>query len=298
MGDDTGKQAFLDRTYSSDDGLTLHLRDYDPGRSATAARLPVICLPGLTRNARDFHRLALILSQEALKPRRVIALDYRGRGLSDWDGNKANYNLVVEAGDVMRACAYLGIDRAVFIGTSRGGLILHFLAVMKPELLAAAVLNDVGPVIEAYGLMQIRDDLNAATAPLSWDQAAETLKMRHGVHFPALTDDDWAEMATAIYRETNGRIASDVDPAIAAQLKTIDFGKPLPDLWTQYQGFDGLPLMVVRGENSALLSEATLLEMAASHADLSVARAPGQGHPPLLHSEPLIRQIKAFLETI
>jgi pimeloyl-ACP methyl ester carboxylesterase len=105
-------------------------------------------------------------------------------------------------------------------------------------------------------------------------------------------------MATAIYRETNGRIAADVDPAIAAQLKTIDFGKPLPDLWTQYQGFDGLPLMVVRGENSALLSEATLLEMAASHADLSVARAPGQGHPPLLHSEPLIQQIKAFLETI
>lgn len=134
--DDTNSRAFQDRTYVSSDGLTLHLRDYDPGSDVTEGRLPVICLPGLTRNSRDFHQLALILSRDPVAPRRVIALDYRGRGLSDWDENKANYNLAVEARDVIEACAYLNIGRAAFIGTSRGGLILHLLAGMNPDLVA------------------------------------------------------------------------------------------------------------------------------------------------------------------
>lgn len=296
--DDMGSQAFVDRTYVSDNGLTLHLRDYDPGQSATKGRLPVICLPGLTRNARDFHPLALILSQQPVAPRRVIALDYRGRGLSDWDENETNYNLLVEAQDVIRACADFGIDNAAFIGTSRGGLILHLLAAMKPELLAACILNDVGPVIEAGGLIQIRDDLNSATTPLTWHEAGEMLKRRHGCHFPALAENDWTEMARAIYREIDGKIVADVDPAIASQWTLVDFSKPLPDLWPQYEAFAGIPLMVVRGEHSALLCEATIQEMAVRHPDLRIARALGQGHPPLLHFEPLLRQVTAFLARI
>ncbi len=296
--DDTNSQAFQDRTCVSSDGLTLHLRDYDPGPEATEGRLPVICLPGLTRNSRDFHQLALILSRDPVIPRRVIALDYRGRGLSDWDENKAIYNLAVEARDVIEACAYLKIDRAAFIGTSRGGLILHLLAGMTSDLVAAAVLNDIGPVIGAEGLMKIRDDLNAARLPHDMEEAAALLKQRHGADFPALSEDDWAEMATAIYRDVDGQLVPDVDPVIAKQLLSIDFTKPVPDLWAQYENFEPLPLMAVRGENSALLSESTLTAMAGRHAGLKIIRVPGQGHPPLLHLEPALSAMRNFLAAI
>jgi pimeloyl-ACP methyl ester carboxylesterase len=294
----TNSQAFQDRTYLSSDGLTLHLRDYDPAPEAAGDRLPVICLPGLTRNSRDFHQLALILSRDPVTPRRVIALDYRGRGLSDWDENKANYNLAVEARDVIEACTYLDIGRAAFIGTSRGGLILHLLAGLKPDLVAAAVLNDIGPVIEAEGLMRIRDDLNTARMPRDMKEAAALLEQRQGADFPALSDADWAEMATAIYRDIDGQLVPDVDPAIARQLLSVDFTKPVPDLWAHYESFRELPLMVIRGENSALLSENTLTAMADRHADLTTVRVPGQGHPPLLHLEPALESIRTFLAAI
>jgi pimeloyl-ACP methyl ester carboxylesterase len=295
---DTDSQAFQHRTYVSSDGLTLHLRDYDPRPTATESRLPVVCLAGLTRNSRDFHALALILSRDPIAPRRVIALDYRGRGLSERDDNKANYNVAVEARDVIEACGSLNIDRAAFIGTSRGGLILHLLAPMKPGLMAAAVLNDIGPVIEAEGLMRIRDDLNTARLPRDIEEAAALLKQRQGADFPALSEGDWAEMANAIYREIDRRLMPDVDPDIAKQLLSIDFTKPVPDLWAHYRSFETLPLMVIRGENSALLSESTLTAMAGRHPDLQTVRIPGQGHPPLPHLEPALSNIRSFLAAL
>ena len=290
--------AFSERMFAAEDGLHLHLRDYHPGPNATESRLPVICLAGLTRNARDFHQLALILSQDARTPRRVIALDYRGRGLSDRDDNKANYNILVEAQDVIHVCAGLGVDRTIFIGTSRGGLILHMLAAIKPDLLAAVVFNDIGPVIEAKGLMQIRDDLNAAIPPRDWEDAARMLQARHGADFPALSEQDWAEMATAIYREIDGSVVADVDPAIASQLMTIDFEKPLPDLWSQFDALANTPVMVIRGEHSALLSETTVEEMMARHAGAQRVWAPEQGHPPLLHLQPMANEIMSFLASV
>lgn len=292
---DTTNRDFIGRTYRSDDGLTLHLRDYDPQVSRARGLLPVICLPGLTRNSRDFHQLAVLLSQDAVAPRRVIALDYRGRGLSNRDEEKANYNLRVEAQDVLTACVHLGIDKAVFIGTSRGGLILHFLIEMEPDLVAGVIFNDIGPEIEAEGLIQIRDDLNGAAGPNDWSDAAAMLKARHASRFPALDDRDWDEMAVAIYREVDGRPRADVDPAIAEQLMSIDFGKPLPTLWRHYDAFADCPLMVIRGENSALLAEKAVAAMAARHPQLSVVSAPGQGHPPLLHIEPVLQRIRSFL---
>ncbi len=169
--------------YGSTDGLRLYARNYQPTGGDTD-RLPVVCLPGLTRNARDFHELALILSHDAAFPRRVMALDYRGRGLSDRDDSKANYNLAVECGDVIAGCAAFGIDRAIFIGTSRGGLILHLVAAIKPELLAGVILNDIGPVIEPAGLMAIRDYLNRDRKPQSWSEAVDILKEITALPFP------------------------------------------------------------------------------------------------------------------
>lgn len=283
--------------YTSSDGLRLYARDYRPDQAAAAGRLPVICLPGLTRNTRDFHPLALLLSRDTTMPRRVIALDSRGRGNSAWDENKANYNLAIEAGDVLAACAALGIERAIFIGTSRGGLILHLIAATRPDLLEAVILNDIGPVLEAEGLARIRDYLNGGRKPADWNEAADILKENHGASFAALAEEDWREMALALYRDIGGRPVADFDPAIAEALKSIDFSQSLPDLWGQFESLSRLPVMLIRGESTLLLSQETAGEMARRHSRLILHAAEGQGHAPLLHLGNIPTTIRAFLAT-
>ncbi|OWV96765.1 hydrolase [Rhizobium sp. R72] len=293
MSVDTARDdSFRTIAYRSDDGLTLFARDYGP---QITHQWPIFCLPGLTRNSRDFHQLALLMSTDPATPRRVIALDYRGRGCSDRDANKANYNLGVETRDVISACQHFGIDRGIFIGTSRGGLILHLLAEMRPDLIAATILNDIGPKIEASGLKRIRDYLDAGATPSDWPEAVAFLKACHGRYFPALDEHDWQEMAAAIYRDVDGRPVADFDPAIAAQLQMMDFEQPLPELWQYYIHLAGKPLMVIKGEYSDLLSDDTLAGMKARHPRLSVLEAPGQGHAPLLHLEPIFRHIRRFV---
>lgn len=292
---DAAAGDFQERFYTSLDGLRLYARDYRPDEAATAGRLPVICLPGLTRNARDFHTLALLLSRDTTAARRVIALDSRGRGNSDRDENKANYNLAIEAGDVIAACAALGIERAIFIGTSRGGLILHLIAATRLELLEAVILNDIGPAIEAAGLARIRDYLNGSRRPADWNEAATILKENHGASFTALEAEDWREMAFTLYRDSGGKPVADFDPEIAEALKSVDFSQPLPDLWAQFESLNQLPLMVIRGENSNLLSEETMREMARRHSGLTSVIAEGQGHAPLLHLASIPTAIQAFL---
>lgn len=292
------KTNFQERRFSASDGLQLYARDYGHDDPRTAASPPVVCLPGLSRNSRDFHLLASKLSTHAEKPRRIIALDYRGRGFSDWDSDKSRYQLPVEAEDVVSACAALDIPRAIFIGTSRGGLILHLLAAMRPDLLAAVVLNDIGPVIEIEGLLQIRKYLEAQPKLRSWEEAVESLKRVHGAAFPALDDTDWRDMAEAIFRKKNGMIAADFDPALIEPLKSMDANTPVPDLWAQFQGFQAIPLMTIRGENSSILSQATVLEMGRQHPDMQSVTAKGQGHAPLLHRTDLLSEITMFIDRI
>ncbi|MBB2694441.1 UNVERIFIED_ORG: pimeloyl-ACP methyl ester carboxylesterase [Rhizobium esperanzae] len=290
---DTG--GFQERYYSSADGLTLYARDYQPEGAATAGRLPVICLPGLTRNSRDFHPLALLLRGDETAPRRVIALDSRGRGNSAWDENKANYNLAVETADVIAACAAFGIERAIFIGTSRGGLILHLIAATRPDLLEAVILNDIGPAIAAAGLALIRDYLNSGRKAANWKETAEILQENHGASFTALAGEDWREMTLALYRDIGGRPVADFDPAIAEALQSVDLSQPLPELWEQFESLSRFPLMLIRGENTALLSKETVEEMVRRHPSLVLHAAHGQGHAPLLHLGNIPAAIEAFL---
>lgn len=283
--------SFSEEFYSTPDGLRLYARVY----GEQIGGMPVVCLPGLTRNSRDFHQLALQLSTDPERPFKVASLDYRGRGRSDWDADKSHYNLVTEANDVIAACAFLGIDRAAFIGTSRGGLTLHVLSGLKPELVAAVILNDIGPVIETEGLRQIQAYLGRERHPRDFDDAAAMLKQTHGASFTALEDQDWRDMAQAIYRERDGKILADFDPAIAEQIRAVDLSVPAPDLWEQFDGFSAIALMTIRGENSALLSEGTLNEMGKRHPGMHALTAPGQGHAPILHSGKITAAIHAFL---
>lgn len=290
------KDAFRRVRFTVRDGLSLSARDYGRDRPGVQARLPVICLPGLTRNARDFHQLALGLSGASAAPRRVVAFDYRGRGESDWDRDKSRYTIAVEAEDVLAGAAALGIERAAFIGTSRGALIIHLIAGMRPAVLAAAVLNDAGPVIEGEGLVQIKGYLERMPRPATWQEAAAVLEDAHGRAFPALGEEDWRDMAAAIFTDRSGRLAADFDPALVALLKDVDFNTRIPTLWPQFAGLARIPLMTIRGERSSLLSQRTVAEMAARHPGMTLVEAAGQGHAPLLHRDGLPEEIARFLD--
>lgn len=256
----------------------------------------MLCLPGLTRNSRDFHQFALHLAQIATPRRRVICLDYRGRGRSAHDPDAAHYNIGTEAGDVIAACAHFGLERAQFVGTSRGGLTMHVLAQVRPGLIAAAVLNDVGPVLGVEGLRHIQAYLANGRHARDWPEAIDMLKQIHGAAFPALAEEDWQDLAHAIHVERDdGAVFADYDPALTQPMAAMDLAQPIPDLWPQFEALADVPLMVVRGEHSKLLTTETVAAMASRHPGLRILTATGQGHAPLLHLGRIGADIAAFL---
>lgn len=286
-------RGFSDFFYAASDGLELHACLYG---EADLPRWPVVCLPGLTRNSRDFHELALSLSTRAEKPRRVVAFDYRGRGQSAYDTDVKNYNVVTEANDALAGLEALGIDAAAFIGTSRGGLILHVLGAIRPLVLKAIILNDIGPAIEASGLAHIKSYLDGAPKPKPIAQTVASQREVHGADFPVLVDADWERMVKALYREQDGRWLPDFDPKLVETLGEIDFSKPLPTLWPQFEALAGIPMLTIRGANSRLLSTATLKEMATRHPAMETITVEGQGHAPFLETGDLPRLIASFID--
>lgn len=291
----TVKPEFSDFFYTSTDGLRLHARIYG---ADLADAMPVICLPGLTRNARDFHELALFVSRRRHNPHKVIAFDYRGRGLSGYDKNWQNYNVAVETDDVLAGLDALEIEHAAFIGTSRGGLIIHVLAAMRPALLKAAILNDIGPVLEGEGLAHIRAYLDSAPSPTDIDHAVAIQRAVHGQAFSALKQEDWRRFVSAIYRIDEGKPVPDFDPALLKTVSELDLTQPLPVLWPQFAGLSHIPLLAIRGANSRLLSAETLAEMVRRHPTIETLTVAGQGHAPLLETGVLPERIAAFLDQL
>lgn len=285
--------GFSNFHYAAQDGLKLHARIY--GEENNRA-LPVICLAGLTRNARDFHELALYLTRHPKQPRRVIAFDYRGRGGSEYDRDWRNYEVVVETSDVLAGLTALGIEHGAFIGTSRGGLIIHVLAAMRPSVLKAAVLNDIGPEVDGAGLAQIRAYLERAPKPTTFAEAIAIQRAALGQSFSALDDADWERLVRAFYRDEGGVPVADFDPNLVKTLNGIDLNKPLPSFWPQFLGLAGIPMLAIRGGNSMLLSAKTLDEMARRHPNIRTLTVEGQGHAPLLETADLPAKIASFLD--
>ncbi len=267
------------------------MRDYGP-RGGTA--LPIVCLPGLARTAGDFDALA----QALCASRRVVALDYRGRGLSERDKNWKNYDLMVENADILNVLTAAGIDAAIFIGTSRGGLHIMVTAATRPSLLRGAVLNDIGPVIEPKGLMRIRGYVGTLPQPSSWADAVDLLKTTASAQFTALEDADWEAYARLTFEQRRGRFVPQYDPLLRKGLEALDLETPLPDLWAQFEGLREIPLLVIRGENSDLLAPATLEEMLRRHPGAQSHVVPGQGHAPLLRDAATIARIATFVRTV
>ncbi|PZV33198.1 alpha/beta fold hydrolase [Mesorhizobium kowhaii] len=289
----SSSEGFSDFFYSAPDGLRLHARIYG---EANSGHWPVVCLPGLTRNARDFHELALHLSTRAQVPRKVVAFDYRGRGQSAYDADISHYNVGVEAGDILAGLAALGIEAAAFIGTSRGGLIIHVLGMTQPAVLKAIVFNDIGPVIEAVGLAHIQSYLERAPKPRTFAEAVDAQRSVHGQDFSALTDADWARMVRALNRETDQGLLPDFDPKLVDIVSGLDLTQPLPSLWPQFDALGAIPLLTIRGANSRLLSTDTLKQMGEHHSIMETITVEGQGHAPFLETSDLPDAIAAFLD--
>ncbi|MBN8955177.1 MAG: alpha/beta hydrolase [Rhizobiales bacterium] len=283
-------EGYVSRFVSAPDGLKLHTRDY---AVTDAGALPVVCLPGLTRTAADFHGLATALTR-AETPRRVIAVDYRGRGLSEYDRDPRNYSAIVELADVRAVLTALEVAPAIFIGTSRGGILTMLLAAAQPVARAGAVLNDIGPVIEAKGLARIKSYVGKLPQPRDMADGGQILKRLFDAQFPKLSDDDWRDAAALTWHLSDGRPVLSYDPNLAATLKDVDIERAVPTLWPQFDALGALPVMVIRGLLSDLLSAETVEAMRARHPGLEVVEAPDEGHPPALGTPDMIAKLSTF----
>ena len=267
---------------------------------------PVICLHGLTRNARDFEDLGPAL---AAGGRRVVALSFRGRGASDIDPDYLNYRPVQYAADVETAMDALEIERAVFIGTSLGGIVTMLLAESAPQRIAGAVLNDIGPELAPEGLARIgaymaarNADENAGLDPdgrfaaVSFEEAVGAIRAVNGLAYPARPESFWPVLARRTYRETPEGWRLDYDPMIARALMEVG---PAPDLWPGFRALaKAAPVLVTRGALSDLLTPPIVEKMRTAAPDLVAVDIPETGHPPLLDEPEAMAAIEDLLARV
>jgi pimeloyl-ACP methyl ester carboxylesterase len=265
--------------FTAADGARLHYTDEGSGR-------PLLCLSGLTRTGADFDYLA-----PHLPPLRLIRLDYRGRGGSDWTG-PATYTVPQEAADVVALLDHLGLDAVPVIGTSRGGLVGMVLAATARDRIRGLLMNDVGPVLEKAGLDAIRDYVGRPPAARSHAEAAEAMASRMA-GFEGVTAERWLAEARRHFRETGDGLALTYDPALReAFLAALDAEG---DLWPLFDALRGLPIGLIRGANSDLLSAETAAEMRRRRPDMIYAEVPGRGHIPFLDEPEALAAVHRFL---
>ncbi len=283
---------YQDRTFESTDGLSLYYREY-PGPGAAAR--PVLCLPGLTRNSRDFEELAAHLAER----RRVLCPDLRGRGRSEYDPNSARYTPGTYVGDVIALLAAAAAPRVIVIGTSLGGLLAMMLTAMQRDAVAGVVLNDVGPEIDPRGLERIRGYVGKGKAVASWDQAADAVRSLNAELFPGFERSDWLRLARRSYAERDdGLLHPDYDPRIADPFGQSGGATPAADMWPLYTALESVPTLSIRGSLSDILSAKTVERMAREKPDLVVLNVANRGHAPLLDEPECIEAIDRFVEPL
>jgi len=274
----------------SNDGIRLHARDY-PGDAGVP---PLICLPGLTRNARDFAALAEAMAGR----RRVIAVDFRGRGESGYARDAMSYVPLTYVQDVLALLADRGIERFVAVGTSLGGIVTMLLTGPARERIAGAVLNDIGPELEAAGIARIRGYVGRGSSCPTWLHAARTLAEAQRDIYPHWGLADWLAMAKRLYRVTSaGRIVLDYDLKIAEPFR-VPGAETGPDMWQALGGLGGVPVLLVRGERSDVLGAATARRMAEALPDAELVTVPSVGHAPMLTEPEALAGIERLLARV
>ena len=279
-------------TFQTADGLALYFDE-----SGTPDGTPVICLPGLTRDGQDFRYL-----RPHLKDYRVICLDFRGRGRSQYADDIMTYSVLQEAQDVLALMDHLGLERAAIIGTSRGGLVAMTLAAVALDRLSAVILNDVGPEIAPEGMARIFDYLGRRPAAKTHAKAAASIELALGQDFPGLPRQRWLEDAQTFYDETDDGLALRYDPklrdALLAQIAALaDMPEP-PSLWPGFEALGALPCGTIRGAFSDVLSGETFAEMKARLPQMHMVELPDRGHVPYLDEAAALALIHTVLEDI
>jgi pimeloyl-ACP methyl ester carboxylesterase len=278
--------AFREHFVAAPDGTRLYARDYGGG-----GLTPSVCLPGLTRNAKDFETIAPRLAET----RRVIALDFRGRGMSG-RADPATYRPEQEAADTLAVLDHLGIRRFAVIGTSRGGIVAMVMAARAQGRMAGVLFNDIGPRIDTQGLLRIRSYLGSDPQFTDWPEAVAALKAINP-GFPGLSEEEWLAFARRVYREVEGRPRADYDMGLAdnfPSIAEIAEGR-VPELWPLLDMLAPLPCLVIRGEHSDLLSPETMAEMQQRHGRLAAATIPRRGHVPFLDEPESLAAITDWL---
>jgi len=285
--------GYTDGFWWSPDGLRLHYRDYAGGGEG---RPPLLCLPGLTRNARDFEPLAERLAGDW----RLICPDMRGRAESAYAKDPMTYVPLIYLQDIGRLLADLAVTRFVAIGTSLGGIIAMLVAATHREWLAGALLNDVGPTLETAGLARIRTYVGVGQSHPSWVHAARALEESNRDIYPAYDLQQWIAMAKRLYRlNSAGRVVLDYDMRVAEPLRLTGGEEAAPDMWPVMAAFRGIPTQILRGERSDLLSDATARRMIAEigeGAELTVV--PNVGHAPALDEPESVAAIDRLLSRV
>jgi len=281
--------SFQEKYYTSNNGLKLYYRDYN---AAEKNRTPLLCLHGLTRNSKDFDLLARHLSRD----HRVICLDVRGRGQSDYDPNYMNYQIPVYAQDVLTLIAHEALDQVILVGTSMGGLISLTLGAAKPEKIKAIILNDIGPKIDPVGLERIASYVGNAIILPTWEQAIAGVKILCANLFPDYNHDSWELFTRNTFRaQEDGTIVADYDQAIALAMKAAAENIMNIDMWQTFSEITQIPLLTLRGENSDILSHETLEKMAKSHLNFTKVTIENRAHTPDLNEDVSRQEIDRFL---
>ncbi len=239
--------AYEDFYYESEDGLRLYARHY----LHEAPRATILCMHGLTRNSADFEDIANHLASDY----RLIVAEQRGRGLSQWDPNPENYSPGVYVKDMLRLLDLLGVETVILMGTSMGGLMSVIMKAMQPERIQAAIINDIGPVVDPEGLERIKGYVGKTEPARSWDEAVSLNKAINGHAFPTLAEQDWQAFTRALYRENeDGVPVLAYDPAISKPMLEAQESAVPPDLWPMFDLLVDTPVLVIRGELSDILS--------------------------------------------
>ncbi len=283
---------FIERRITVQDGLQIHTRDYPgPGEHV----LPIVCLPGITRNSRDFADIAPLLAEH----HRVVTIEMRGRGKSEYDTDWRNYDMAHEIGDTLAVLAALGVHEAIFLGASRGAAETMFLGAVRPTVIKGAILVDFGPDIDPAGLHRIANYITDKPVRFtSWAEAGAALKQMDDGQIQGFDDGQWEKFARMLFREeVAGTITIDYDPnlgkALAANMDIINDENF--NLWPQFIGLSRVPVLVLRGENSDLLAADTAEEMTRRHPDCKLVTVKDRGHCPFLDEPEAKKAIDDFL---
>lgn len=273
--------------FTTSDGVSLAYDDQGTG-------VPVLCLAGLTRNMADFEPLLAVRTGEA----RFIRLDARGRGASAYPDDFMTYAVPVEARDAIELLGHLGIERAMIVGTSRGGLQAMIIAAAAPGRLSAVLLNDIGPEIAGGGLDVIMQYVGRRPNAKTYAEAAQATAAFHAVNFPTMTASDWEPHMPRYYDQREDGLHLRYDPKLRDALLEQAKEGPLPDLWPLFDALAAVPVGVLRGANSDLLTRDTVAAMQARHPDLIASEVPDRGHVPFLDEAESLAVFDALLEQI